>query len=261
MKLKKADRQQLILSQFRSAPSTRLGELADRLNVSKETVRRDITEMSEKGLLSRTYGGAVASSLNYEPQMRERMQINPEGRRRIGQFAVELVTGVPVLMIDAGSTVASVAEALARSVRRSGEIELTVITNALQNVSILAENPSIRVIVAPGLYDDHEAALFGPLTLEFIAQFRADAVIFGAGGMTAGGIMDAHSDSAAVKRAMLRQANQGILVIDSGKFDYAQFETVCPLSRIDDLVTDGAPPPELAAALEEAGVAVHVATA
>jgi DeoR/GlpR family transcriptional regulator of sugar metabolism len=259
MKLRKSDRQQQILSQFRASPSTRLGDLASMLQVSKETIRRDITEMSQKGLLSRTYGGAVASSLNYEPQMRDRMRINPAGRRRMGDLAASLVAGLPVIMIDSGSTMATVAERIAQAVPRTGKLEMTAITNGLQNVSILAENPSIRVIAAPGAYDDKEAALFGPMTLEFIGQFRTDALIIGAGGIGANGVMDANSDAAAVKRAMLRQASRTILVLDSNKFDYAQFETVCPLSQIDDLVSDAPPPDGLSAALAAAEVEVHIA--
>jgi DeoR/GlpR family transcriptional regulator of sugar metabolism len=259
MKLKKSERQQQILSEFRASPSTRLGDLADLLEVSKETIRRDITEMSERGLLSRTYGGAVASSLNYEPQMRDRMRINPAGRRRMGDLAASLLTGLPVVMIDSGSTMATVAERIAHAVPRSGKLEMTAITNGLQNVSILAENPSIRVIAAPGTYDDKEAALFGPMTIEFVGQFRADALVIGAGGIGANGVMDANSDAAAIKRAMLRQAARTILVLDSTKFDYAQFETVCPLSQLDDLVSDAAPPDGLRGALAAAEAEVHVA--
>jgi DeoR/GlpR family transcriptional regulator of sugar metabolism len=261
MKLKKAERQQQILSRFRASPSTRLGDLAELLAVSKETIRRDITEMSDRGLLSRTYGGAVASSLNYEPQMRDRMRINPAGRRRMGDRVAALVAGLPVIMIDSGSTMATVSERIAQAVPRSGRVELTAITNGLQNVSILAENPSIRVIAAPGAYDDKEAALFGPMTIEFIGQFRTDALVVGAGGISASGVMDANSDAAAVKRAMLRQARRRILVLDSAKFDFPQFETVCPLNEVDDLVSDAAPPEGLSAALAAAEVEIHVAGA
>src|SRR5262245_9310333 len=171
MKLRKAERQQQILSEFRSSPATRLGELSDLLEVSKETIRRDITEMSRKGLLSRTYGGAVASSLNYEPQMRDRMRINPAGRRRMAEVASRLVSGLPILMIDGGATMVHVTERLVNDTPRSGDIELTVITNGLRNVTILAENPSIRVIVTPGDFSDKEPSMFGPMTLEFRAGF------------------------------------------------------------------------------------------
>lgn len=259
MKLRKADRQQQILSQFRASPSSRLGELADLLGVSKETIRRDITEMSDKGLLSRTYGGAVASSLNYEPQMRERMRINPEGRRRMADLAAKLVAGSPVLMIDGGATMLHVSERLVHTVPRAGGIALTAITNSLRNVTILSENPAIKVIATPGEYDDKEAAVYGALTIEFIAGFRADAVVLGASGVATDGVMDANSAAAAVKRAMLRQTGRSVIVVDATKFDLPQFETVCALSQITDIVTDGEPPAVLGDALAKAEVEVHIA--
>jgi DeoR/GlpR family transcriptional regulator of sugar metabolism len=259
MRLRKTERQQQILSEFRSSPATRLGELADLLEVSKETIRRDITEMSRKGLLSRTYGGAVASSLNYEPQMRDRMRINPAGRRRMAALASGLVEGMPILMIDGGATMVHVAERLVHDTPRTGEIELTAITNGLRNVTILAENPSIRVIVTPGEFDDKEASMFGPMTLEFLAGFRGDAMLTSSGGIGVEGVMDPNSGAASVKRAMIRQTARSIFVVDAEKFQYQQFERVCGLEQIDDIVTDAAPPVALAAALEGAGVAVHIA--
>jgi DeoR/GlpR family transcriptional regulator of sugar metabolism len=259
MKLRKAERQQQILSEFRSSPATRLGELSDLLEVSKETIRRDITEMSRKGLLSRTYGGAVASSLNYEPQMRDRMRINPAGRRRMAEVASRLVSGLPILMIDGGATMVHVTERLVSDTPRSGEIELTVITNGLRNVTILAENPSIRVIVTPGDFSDKEASMFGPMTLEFLAGFRADAMLTSSGGIGTEGVMDPNSGAASVKRAMIRQTTRSILVVDAEKFQYQQFERVCGLEQIDDVVTDASPPSVIATALKGAGVEVHIA--
>jgi len=152
MKLKKSERQQQILSEFRASPSTRLGDLADLLEVSKETIRRDITEMSEKGLLSRTYGGAVASSLNYEPQMRDRMRINPTGRRRMADLAASLVAGLPVIMIDSGSTMATVAERIAHAVPRSGKIPHTptprrIDSHAIAHLRLVVERGGDRTAV------------------------------------------------------------------------------------------------------------------
>src|SRR5687768_3740782 len=105
MKLRKRDRQQKILDEFRISPSVRLGDLADRYEVTKETIRRDIDELSEQGLLARTYGGAVASPMNYEPGIRERSTVNPEGRRRMARVAVNLIADCAIVMIDTGATV------------------------------------------------------------------------------------------------------------------------------------------------------------
>ena len=258
MKLRKRDRQQRILDEFRLAPSVRLGDLADHYDVTKETIRRDIDELSAKGLLARTYGGAVASFMNYEPGLSERTRVNPDGRRRMARVAVDLVAESTIVMIDTGATMVHVCERLATIVPRSGEVELTVITNGIRNVMVLGANPSIRVVICPGHYDDRESAAFGLQTVEFIARFNVDAVLMSAGGINDGDVTDANSEAVAVKRAMLRRANTSVLVMEKRKFNFPQFEKVCSLSEINHLVTDEPLAAEIGAAMLEATV-VHIA--
>jgi DeoR family glycerol-3-phosphate regulon repressor len=257
MKLRKRDRQQKILDEFRMSPSVRLGDLADHYNVTKETIRRDIDELSGQGLLARTYGGAVASFMNHEPGLRERTRVNPEGRRRMAEMAVDLIADCGIVMIDTGATMAHICERLVAFVPKSGDIELTAITNSLRNATLLGANSSIRVIICPGNYDDRENAAFGPQTVEFIDRYNVDAAMMSAGGLSGENVTDANSEAVAVKRAMLKQANRSILVIEKRKFAFPQFEKVCALTEIDDLVTDEPIPPDLAALLTT--TQVHIA--
>jgi DeoR/GlpR family transcriptional regulator of sugar metabolism len=259
MAQKKRLRQENILSELRSRPSTRLGELAAQFRVSKETIRRDISELSTRGLVARTYGGALPSHLNYEPAMRERTRLNPEGRRRMAEVAVGLVKDARVIMIDTGATMSHVCDRLAATIPRDERARLTVITNGIQNLMILSQNPGIRTVLCPGVYEETESALFGSLTLEFIAGFHADALLTSASGVGPERVMDANSDAAAIKRAMLRQSGRNILVVDSQKFNYPQFETVCPMGQLDDLITDAAPPDDIGQAAERFDVHVHIA--
>jgi DeoR/GlpR family transcriptional regulator of sugar metabolism len=257
MSSKKTVRQETILTELRARPAARLGELAGLFRVSKETIRRDIAEMSERGLLARTYGGALPANLNQEPDVRDRARLNPEGKRRIAELAATLVSDAHVLMIDPGATMEHVCDRLAAVVPQNGGATLTVITNGLRNAMALAVNPAIRIIACPGRFDEREMATFGSLTLEFIDRFRADAVITSAGGINAQGTMDANSDAAAVKRAMMRQSGRAIFAMESRKFNFAQFETVCPLQEMHSLVTDGPVPADIGVALARYGVEVH----
>lgn len=257
MKLRKRERQKQILDAFRITPSVRLGELADQYQVTKETIRRDIDELTAQGLVARTYGGAVASFLNYEPELRERTRVNPEGRRRMAQTAVDLIADCGIVMIDTGATMAHVCERLVSTVPKTGEIELTAITNSVRNATVLGTNPSIRVILCPGNYSDRENAAFGPQTVEFIGRYFVDAAVMSAGGMNGSNVTDASSEAVAVKRAMLVQANRSVLVIEKRKFNVPQFEKVCSVAEISDIVTDEAPSAEMMADLK--GTRLHVA--
>ena len=258
MGTKKSRRQESILSELRARPSTRLGEFANQFGVSKETIRRDIAELSERGLVARTYGGALPAHLDFEPALSEREHLNPEGRRRMAEIAAGLVADCRVVMIDAGSTMTHVCEGLAANVPRDGGIALTVLTNGVRNMLALAQNPAIRVICCPGTYAEAESGIFGALTVEFIAGFNAEAFLMSASGIGPERVTDANSDAAAVKRAMLRRSGRAILVADAQKHNHVQFETVCALGELGDLVTDTPPPQDLAAALRLNNVRLHV---
>lgn len=104
-----------------------------------------------------------------------------------------------------------------------------------------------------------EGGVYGADTLTFVRRFRADKAIIGASGVARDGITDADSASCAVKRAMIERAARTLLVADSSKYDVAQFERVCPLSDVDDLVSEAPPPKALAAVLKRAGTRVVVA--
>jgi DeoR/GlpR family transcriptional regulator of sugar metabolism len=107
------------------------------------------------------------------------------------------------------------------------------------------------VILCPGDYVLREGGVYGPDTVEFIRRFKANKAFIGAGGVTAEGVTDADSLSCSVKRAMMERSDRTVLLVDSSKYDLVQFERVSPLSGIDQLVCDTAPPKRLLAGPEE----------
>jgi DeoR/GlpR family transcriptional regulator of sugar metabolism len=248
-KLSKKQRQDRILAELRIAPAIRILDLADELDVSYETIRRDLEEMSRDGLIDRTYGGAVARPFGFEPAWHERFDAMAEERDRIAALAARLVRKREIIMIDAGSTVLHFARRLAAEAK-----DVAVITNCFAVAKALGSNASITVLACPGRYDPHEGSVSGPDTIAFLSRFSANHCVIGASGITAEGPNDAHSNSAAVKRAMLARCQQRILLMDHSKFETPNLEVVCPLSDISLLVTDAPPPQALKAALGKAGV-------
>jgi hypothetical protein len=149
------------------------------------------------------------------------------------------------LMIDCGSTTTLFANALA-----ARNLHLTVVTNCLPAARILGTSAHCRVILCPGDYVMREGGVYGPDTLAFIQRFKANKAFIGAGGVTPDGITDADSLSCPVKRAMMERSDRSVLLVDGSKFDVVQFERVCALTDVDDIVTDAAPPKRLSASLE-----------
>jgi DeoR/GlpR family transcriptional regulator of sugar metabolism len=115
------------------------------------------------------------------------------------------------------------------------------------------------VILCPGDYVPREGGAFGADALEFIRRFKANRAFIGAGGLTPEGVTDADSLSCSIKRAMMERSDRTILLLDSSKYDLVQFERVCALADIDELVCEAAPPKKLAAGLKKAGVQVTLA--
>lgn len=253
-RLKKRDRQERIIGELRADPFMRISTLAERFGVTTETIRRDVDELSEQGLVSRTYGGAALHPMGVEPGLNERHQQHVEERQRIASHAVALVERGEVLMVDAGSTTLLFARRLAAESRGN-----TVITNSVQLALSLAANPAIRVVMCPGDFDLEENAVAGPETVAFLQRFRADKAIIGASGLTAEGPSEVRSPFAWVKRTMLGRARRRLLLADSSKFDQPMLEVVCPLDTLTDIVVDQPPAGELRRVLDLAELRLHVA--
>jgi DeoR/GlpR family transcriptional regulator of sugar metabolism len=250
----KETRHRRILAALATDPTVRISALALEFGVSAETVRRDLEELSRRGEVRRTYGGASITHAGVQPGFSERERMAVAERARIGAAAAALVEPGAVLMVDAGSTTAHFARALA-----ARGTPATVLTNSLAVAQALVGRPGMRVVVCPGELYAAEGAVYGPETDAFLARFNADLCLIGASGLTEEGPNDVESRASWVKRAMLGRAARRMLLADGGKFGAAHLERVCALAALTDLVTDLPPPPELAGALERAGVVVTVA--
>lgn len=252
-RLGKRERHDLILGEIRASAAIRVSELAERFGVSGETIRRDLAELGEAGLVSRTYGGATIRPMTSEPTISERGLSFVEERARIGHAAAARVERGQTVMIDGGSTTYQAARHLAQLTK-----DLVIITNSVSVASIADMNPTFHVILCPGRYDLREASVLGEDTLDYLSRFNANFAIIGASALSADGPCDAIPGSAAVKRTMLSRASEAILVIDQSKFARTALQTVCPFEALGEIITDGHPPDEIGAAIRNAGTKLSV---
>lgn len=252
-RLSKARRHERIVAELRAAPTLRVCQLASELLVSTETVRRDLDELGQLGLINRTYGGAVRP-LASEPAIRERHAMMVEERGRIGVEAARRVRRGEVVMMGGGATTIHVARRLAAEAR-----DVTVITHSFGVATVLSTNPTLTVLMTPGRYDAFEGCLFGPETTAFLACYHANRAIFGASGIAADGACDVNALAAAVYRTMLERAGETMVVADHRKFDERAMVVFGRWREIGTLVTDRRPEGLLRAALERDSVEIAVA--
>lgn len=252
MRVSKAKRQSQILAELNVSPSLRIADLADRLAVSTETIRRDLDELTRQGQLNRTYGGAIRA-LGTEPSVTERHTLLVAERERIARATMEILRPANVIMIGSGSTTVHVARRLA--VERTN---ITVITHSFGVATVLALNPTISTLIAPGSYDGTEGATVGVHTVGFLNEFFADAVVLGASGLTEEGPTDALIEAGAVYGAMLARSARSVLVADHSKFGRVFPSRWARWKQIDALVSDAAPNGQLQAAIDRHHVSVTV---
>lgn len=253
MRQSKAERQAQILAELDRAPSLRVADLAAKLVVSTETIRRDLDELTALGRLNRTYGGAVRP-VTSEPPVQERHTLFVAERERIARATLGLIADAKILLIGSGSTTVHVAHHVAARMK-----DITVIAHSFGVVSALAVNPSIRVLMCPGFYEAGEGAMLGAHTVGFLNQFQADAVVLGASGIGGGGPSDALLDTGAVYSAMMSRAAKTVLVADHSKFDLVFPARYAVWPQITQMVADEAPAAPLSLQLAQAGVELHIA--
>ncbi|PSM15927.1 DeoR/GlpR family DNA-binding transcription regulator [Nitratireductor sp. StC3] len=246
-------RRTLIMDYAREQGRILVEDLTIRFGASSETIRRDLNHLAAIGALRKFHGGACLPSLTEESPFAQRMASQPTGKRSIARAVVRSLTAGDTLFIDTGTTTLMLAEEM------QPLTDLSVVTNSTAIAATLAHgNNSIYLL--GGLYQPDAGETTGEITIEQIANFRASHAILTAGAVhPVNGMMDFSLGEAQVARAMIEQADHLVVLADRTKLGRSAFAKVCPLSRIDRLVTDAPPPDDLADALRAANVDVVIA--
>nr|WSX51432.1 DeoR/GlpR family DNA-binding transcription regulator [Streptomyces sp. NBC_00974] len=246
------ERRQEILRLAREAGRVDVLSLADRFQVTAETVRRDLKALDRAGLVRRVHGGAIpAGRLGFEPDLTEREAAAADEKDRIAAAALaELPEGGSVVL-DAGSTVARLAAAI------PVDTALTVVTHALPVAARLAGHTGIDLHLVGGRVRHRTRAAVDAWALRAYAEIRADVVFLATNGFTAdGGLTTPDLAEAAVKRAAMAAARRVVLLADSAKAGQEHFARFGSFADVDLLITDSGLDPARKAAIEAAGTEV-----
>ena len=247
-------RQSDILKFVRQRGSCTIAELAERLQVSDETIRRNVKPLVSEGLVLKVHGGIILPHQFREPPIQRRMLDDREAKERIAANVARHVQDGDSLVLDVGSTTVYVAQALRE------HSNLVVVTNSTRIAGILAAGTDNKVFMAGGELRSQDAAAFGSETVDFVRRFRVRHAILSMGAVSATqGFTYHYLCEAEFSRAAMAQAERRTVVADSSKFDRVALAQLCPLDGVDVLVTDAYPRPDLARALDAAGVDIEVA--
>jgi len=252
--MKPEERRERIVAVVREASRASVDELASLLEISRETVRRDLALLSEQGVLRKVHGGAVHFQTAQEGSLRDREASARNEKLVIGREAAKLFEPGDSIFIDAGTTTSYFAGEL-------GKVgSFAVITNSVVIASQLWNAPNrSEVYLLGGRYFGDNQEVVGPLTVEQIHELHADHVVLTIGAMDeAGRCMDFNADEAFVARAMIARARKTTILADSSKLQRHALFQVCEADQIDRLVTDKPPAAPLAEALQSAGVEVTI---
>ncbi len=226
--------------------------LAELLGASRETIRRDLTDLAERGRVRKIHGGATTaeprpSEAEIEGPFQGRLLENVDAKRAIARRAIQLFQPGDTLFVDTGTTTLLFAEEL------SSATGLTVITNSSAIAALAARGPSNTTFLIGGEYRADGTENLGLLAVEQIARFHATHAVLAVGSIEAVGVLDFDLLEADVARAMIAQARSVTVLADASKFGRGGLIKVASLNAVARVVTEAEPPSEIAWALKDAG--------
>ena len=240
------DRRNQIVEMLNQQQTVKNTDLMERFNISIETVRRDLAFLEEQGILERIYGGAVKKTYrSTEPIYSSRVKENEQEKRAIARAAVQLIEPKDTIFLDLGTTVLFLAKEI------PPEQKLTVFTNALRTAITLSDNPGCQVILPGGTLRTTELSVSGSLAEENMRRFNVDKAFIGGAGVTEDGITDFHIGEADLRRQIIENARQVIVLADYSKFGIRAVSNVCSLQDVNVLVTDDKTPEQMLSVLED----------
>lgn len=252
MNMLKEERFQYILDKLKSDQKVLLPELSLALNVSEDTIRRDIGELSRNGLVSKVRGGAI--SIPHSPipyAYRDREQHDQSHKQEIARKALSLLQDGQVLMLDGGTTTFSVASRLPKDLR------LTVVTNSFPIATLLSDHPRVETLFVGGRVYKSSRVTVGVEAVDRLRRIRADVCMIGTYGLHPEiGLTVSDLDEAEVKRAMIKASNQAVALVTAEKLGTAEAFLVCELTALHTIITNTQVSPLVLDPYREKGVNV-----
>lgn len=247
------ERQEKILKMVNENSTVRTSDLCEIFSTSSVTIRNDINELANRGLLIKSHGGAMSVNdrINLEIPSGKKLQQNIENKRRIAQEANRHIGPDEIIILDSGSTTLEIAKQLKQK-------NVTVITNDIQIGMVLAEKKNVTLYLTGGRLKPSVHTLMGGETIDYFRRIRVDKLFLGCDAIDIQwGISNRTQEEVLIKQAMMAASRQVLAVSDASKLGRQVFARICGFDQVDTLIIDTISPKDKQA-LETLGVRVLV---
>lgn len=228
------DRRDRMIQILNEEGSVKVDELSEIFDVSTVTIRNDLDFLEKKGIVYRTYGGALLRNNVYnDPSLEEKQKLHAEEKQEIGKKAAEMISDGDSIVLDSGTTTREIAMNIKE------KENLTVMTNAINIALELAALTNITVMLTGGVLREKSYSLVGPEAENTMRNYYFDKLFLGVDGLDLTyGLTTANPQEAQLNRLMVERSNQVIAVTDSSKFGRHSFSFICDLDPISTIITD-----------------------
>jgi DeoR family transcriptional regulator of aga operon len=246
------ERRTRIVQLLRENGKVSVRDLSTRFETSEVTIRNDLRELQDRGLVQRAHGGAVSpDAVTVEPSLKERLRSHAEEKRRIAAAAAELIDDNESIILDSGSTTHEIAK------RIKTKKNLKVITNGLNVALELLGAREIQLILLGGVLRENSFSVVGHFAENMLKQLSADKLfIAGDGCDLEFGVSTPNLEESMVNQAMVSIAREKILVADSSKFGKRSLSRIASLFELDKVITDKGLPEPLLTSMRARGLEV-----
>lgn len=230
------ERHNYILESIKNTGKVIVKEVASKFGVNEITIRRDLESMEKKGLVKKTYGGAVLAGSDFNPSVKFRHTKNLSAKKIIGKLAADIINDGDTIYLEAGSTCYEIIPYLA------DKKNLTIITNSLMLMSRLHEQPQHKLIVTGGQYRTESMDMIGPAAETTIAHLGGFTAFTSGDDISIGyGISGADVAAVSFAKHILRRAAKAVFVGTRNKFDRGALYKIADLDDLDYIITNAYP--------------------
>ncbi|AOH82647.1 transcriptional regulator [Sphingomonas panacis] len=260
-----SERRLWISTQVRERGSVQVAPLAERFGVSMQTIRKDLRFLEQRGVMERSYGGAISAdavnasmenavNVTAEPAVEVKRSSHADEKMRIGKRAAAMVSPGESIVLDSGTTTLQIARFL------PDDEDITVLTNDLDILSVLATKERLNIVMLGGMLRRKNRAFYGAQTVAALEDLRVDKLFLGVDGFDIEcGITTHYEPEAILNRKMVEAARDVIAVTDVSKFGRVCLHRIVSVENIHHLVTEAKVPDDIRAASARLGFRIHEA--